>query len=397
MRQRSSILRILVAGLLLLLFSGLLPAQATFRKPLRRSQNLLEIRGPCLKTIYTFKPAYYDTVQQQGPEPLLVAKYRDEDLVPFLFDAVFSRRIRVYDPNFWGSVPQLIEKTRFEEFDTLEILNYLAAGWDTSLMIDNNGRVEEFPEYREIPYEEISGIFFFESWWLDRKDYRMYKDIAAYLPIREYLTSVYDEHENTEVRRRLLFMVIPEWSSGSEKPVKYRPKDFRLLREDIRYEVRLYNKPYEQYLYREEEYGQISQEEFNEWQYHHFDFHRFFDANTFLENIIIGILEGKLKACPPGEPGSLMDRTEFIGVLRNYPGSENAQPFSPEADLLPENYPLSELNSIVFHEDWYIHPGNLQIYKGIRSITVNRHEIRVDNYTGEFIKGSVVPLFTVWF
>ena len=65
--------------------------------------------------------------------------------------------------------------------------------------------------------------------------------------------------------------------------------------------------------------------------------------------------------------------------------------------MLSENYPLSDLNSLVFHEDWYINPENLQIYKDVKGITVNRHESQYDKYTGEFIKGTVNPLFTVWF
>ncbi|KKK81534.1 hypothetical protein LCGC14_2812490, partial [marine sediment metagenome] len=56
-----------------------------------------------------------------------------------------------------------------------------------------------------------------------------------------------------------------------------------------------------------------------------------------------------------------------------------------------------DLNSLVFHEDWYINPENLQIYKDVRGITVNRHENQYDKYTGEFMQGTVNPLFTVWF
>ena len=69
----------------------------------------------------------------------------------------------------------------------------------------------------------------------------------------------------------------------------------------------------------------------------------------------------------------------------------------PVTRLTPEDYPLSDLNSIRFHEDWYINPGNLQIYKDVRGITINRHESLIDNYTGDFIQGSVKSLFTVWF
>lgn len=394
--------------MLFLLVLPLLSAQDDFRKPTRRTGNQLDIGGTYLKTIFFFTPFTYDTLQQPGPEPLLVPRYRDRDLVPMIFDAVFSSRIMAFDPNFWGSVPQFLEKSSYDECDTLNILKYLGAGWDTSLLIENSGKMKAFPLYREIPFEEIGGIFFFESWWLDQKNGRMYKDVIAYLPIREYLASVYDGYENTELHKRLLFMVIPEWSSGKRKPVKYRPGDFRLVRKDIRYEMSLYNKPYGLYLYRDEDYGRISQTEFNEWQYHRFDFYRYFDPDLFLERIISLILDGRLKATLPGMPENPLSREKFIKLLRNHPYTDDnvnagdsvsmaTSPTLPDPGFVPEDYPTSDLNSLEFQEDWYIHPVNLQIYKDVRSITLNRTETLVDHYTGEFIQGSVKPLFTVWF
>ncbi len=405
-RKQTVLLAVLTAATLLLVFTMPLGAQSGFRKPSRRTHNQLDISGSFLKTIYNFEQAFLDTVPQPGPDPLIVSRYREEELIPMIFDAVFSQNVRVFDPNFWGSVPQLIEKSGYKEFDTLNILNYLSAGWDTSLMISSEGEMEEVTEYRKIPYEEISGLLFFESWWLDAKSHRLYKDVFAYLPIREYLASMYEGYDENEIRRRLLFMVIPEWSSGSMKTVKYNPKTFRPVKKDIQYEVMLYNKAYQFYLYREEEYGRISRAEFYEWQYHYFDFYRHFDANRFLEKIITGVLAGDLQASPPGKQGSILQRDEIIDILFHYPGgeTEREKPGSEYEEaslqgngLLPEDYPLTEMNSVIFHEDWYIHPETLQIYKDIRGITVNRTNTRIDNYTGEFLQESVEALFTVWF
>jgi hypothetical protein len=412
---RKVIFRMVKTVGLLFMSLPLLTAQEEFHKPSRRSENQLDIGGPFLKTIYSFTPYTYDTFPQPGPDPLVVPRYMDRDLIPIIFDAVFDGRVRAYNPNFWGTLPQLIEKSCYDEFDTLDILKYLGAGWDTSLVIDNNGKMSAFPVHHEIPFEEIGGIFFFESWWLDQKNCRMYKDIIAYLPIRAYMASVYDGYETSELRRRLLFMVIPEWSSGNLKQVKYKPGDFRLVRKDVRYEMSLFNKPYEMYLNREENYGQISQAEFNEWQYHRFDFYRYFDPDLFLEKIISLVLEGRLRATLPEMYGIPLSRKEFIKILQNLPGTEDKDPAGdsgnvsgdsgniskdpslPESGLTPEDYHTSDLNSIVFGEDWYINPVNLQIYKEVKSITVNRTETKVDRYTGEFIQGSVNPIFTVWF
>jgi len=384
-----------------------LSGQNSFDKPHRRSQNLLDLPGPSLKTIYSFEPLYYDTIHRPGAEPVIISKYGENQLVSTVFNAVFSDKVKVYNPNYWGTVPHLLEKHSFEIFDTIEILNYLSAGWDTSLMIDNNGNIEEYPEYKEIPYDELSGIFFYESWWLDEKDFRMYKDIIAYLPIRDYI-SVDQGYENTEIRRRLLFMVIPERSLGILKSIKYKPSEFRLLWKDVSYNFSLYNKPYEQYLFREENNGSVTQSEYNEWLYHHFDFYRDFDADLFLEKIITGVLDGELNAYPAGSKGNPLEIKEIIKMLKDNPenedlskqdseGYQESQAGSTLAEISVDDYPLGEINSLIFHEDWYIHPESLQIFKDVKGITLNRHITTYDKFTGKFQKETVSELFTVWF
>ena len=89
-----------------------------------------------------------------------------------------------------------------------------------------------------------------------------------------------------------------------------------------------------------------------------------------------------------------MDRAELIRLLYDIP--EDAD-YTPPKTISPEQYPLNELNSLAFHENWYVNPDNLQIYKDVKQLTINRHKRQYDSYTGEFIRESVNPLFTVWF
>ena len=161
--------RFLLAVFLLLALILQLPAQESPKKPARRSDNQLNINGSLLKTTFFFTPSSYDTIFQSGPDPILVAKYSEKDLIPIIFEAVFDGGISVYDPNYWGTLPQLLERKSHEKFDTMQILSYLSAGWDTSYMIENDGSMKEVPEYKEISYDEVGGLFFYESWWLDSK------------------------------------------------------------------------------------------------------------------------------------------------------------------------------------------------------------------------------------
>jgi hypothetical protein len=404
-------LHLAVLLLLAVLAAGQVLAQNDFKKPGRRSSNLLNAEGPYLKTIFSFEPASYDTLTVRGQGPVPIARYNEKEIIPIVFDAVFESQVRVYNPNFWGSIPRLKGKSGYETFDTLKILEYLSAGWDTSYLINNDGSMEPFPEYREISYHEIAGLFFFEHWWLDRKTSRLSKDVIAYLPIREYVHTPYEGYDNVEIGRRLLFMVIPEWSSGSKKTPKIRSRDYKLARKDLVYEVKLYNKPYEHYLYREEGIGNVNAEEYNSWQYHAFDFYRFFDANLFLENIINQVLDGKLSAYFPGT-STPIDRDSFSRMLSNPPGmtiewdeiktgnSRTANTLRvpiPDERLEAEDFPVAEMNSLVFREDWYINPDNLHMYKDVREMTVTRTESRFDDYTGNLVSENSQAFFTVRF
>lgn len=368
--------------------------QQTFQKPGRKTRNQLTPEGTYLKTMFTFGTVRYDTVPSHGPEPALVPVYMNEDIIREIIQPVLEGKVSVYKSNYWGGIPQFLERSTFDLTDTTQILYQFNAGWDTSYMIETDGSMQAFSIYRQVRTGEISGLFFFESWWLDAKSHRFYKDVIAYQPIREYQTISRDDPETTETMKRLVFMVIPELPMPTPRKKKYRSKDFTLLRSDYHYEVNLYNKSYDQYIFREELQTGVGKQEYEAWQYHQFDFYKYFDRDKFLEEIINGILEGNLTVCHPGSDRKLMERAELISLLHDIP--EEAD-YDPPGTISPEQYPLDELNSLIFHEDWYLNPDNLQIYKDIKQLTVNRHKRQYDNYTGEFIRESVHPLFTVWF
>jgi hypothetical protein len=381
-------------GLICLWLTDPASGQQSFPRPGRKTRNQLTQDDPYLKTMFTFGTERFDTVFNQGLEPDLVPVYNNEDIVQGIIQPVLMGKVPVYKADYWGGIPQFMEKSSFNLMDTAQILYQLNAGWDTSYIIETDGSVQPVPVYRKFRPGEISGIFFFESWWLDAKSYRFYKDVIAYEPIREYQSMSRENPETTETMKRLVFMVIPEMPPAVPKKKKYRSNDFILLRSGHHYKVKLYNRSYDQYIFRDELQTGVNQQEYEKWQYHHFDFYRYFDPDKFLEEIITGILDGKLTACHPGPDKRLMEKAELISLLYNIP--EEAD-YKPPSTISPEQYPLDELNSVVFGEDWYLNPENLQIYKDVRQLTVNRHQRQYDNYTGEFIRESVEPIFTVWF
>jgi len=384
----------LFLGLICILLANSVGAQPEFRKPGRKSANQLTQDGTYLKTMFSFDTDRFDTVPQPGLEPEMIPVYQNNDIVQGIIEPVLDGKVSVYKANYWGGIPQFLEKSSFDLMDTAQILYQFNAGWDTSYIIETDGSMQSLPVYKNVKFGEVSGIFFFESWWLDAKDFRFYKDVIAYQPIREYQALSQDKPESTQLLKRLVYMVVPELPMETVRKKRYRMKDFKALRLNHTYEVKLYNRTYDKYIYREELQTGVTKQEFEEWQYHHFDFYKYFNRENFLIQIIQGVLEEKLTACQPGSERNEMDRVELISLLHNIP--EEAD-YKPPKTITPEQYPMDELNSLVFHEDWYINPDNLQIYKDVKKITINRHKRLYDNYTEEFIRETKDPLFTIWF
>jgi hypothetical protein len=395
LKKRLFMTKILIFfSLICMLLINSTSAQQAFRKPGKKTRNQLTQDGTYLKTMFSFETDRFDTVQQPGQEPELVHTYKNDDIIQGIVQPVLEGKVNVFKANYWGGIPQFLDKTNFDLMDTAQILYQFNAGWDTSYIIETDGSMQSLPVYRQVKFGEVSGLFFFESWWLDAKDLRFYKDVIAYQPIREYQAFSQDNPESTEMLKRLVFMVVPELPIEPPKKKKYRLKNFKSLRLNHTYEMNLYNRSYDKYIFREELQTGVRKQEFEEWQYHHFDFYKYFDRENFLIQIIKGILEGKLTVCHPGTERNVMDRAEFIKLLHDIP--EGAE-YAPQKTITPEQYPLDELNSMVFQEDWYVNQDNLQIYKDVKQLTINRHNRVYDNYTEEFIRETKDPLFTVWF
>ena len=360
-----------------------LNSQSHFDKPVKRNKNLLLDQGVFLKTEYNFNDEKLSSTEIQTP---------NEFIIPYLFDAVMDKGHKVYDPNFWGSVPVFLQKKAYEIIDTALILKYMNAGLDTSFIVDQSGNWEPFPEYRQMDFKEISGLFFFESWWMDSKSHKLCKDVIAYFPVRQYLLSSPEQNQEPERIKRLVFLVIPDKNFNLSASKKYKPSDFRLLKSGLEYEVNLYNRPYDKYVFREDNESGVQQEEYDAWQYHHFDFYRYFKPENLLGSIIAAVLDGDLPAYAEGN--TLLSRNDFIqGLLGDAIDSE----MEIGTEALPELIPLDELNGLVFKEDWYINPDNLLIYKDVKSITVIRKNQQYDSYTGEFIREIILPAFTIKF
>lgn len=351
------------------------------------SQNALLPDKCYVKYIYEFpyesRPVFYS---ERFPD-LETRNYLNDDLIKPLFNKIFSEGIKVNDPNYWGSVENLVNTGKLPYIDTSQILQYMHAGWDTTFAIDENNQITTIPIYTPPELSDISGLFFFESWHLNPDKGFLKKEVIAYFPIYEYWDERALENGDQIKLKRLIFMIF-QGNQGQKKLKKSMASteypEYLQLYKGIETEFNLYNRPYGVYLHRNEvEYG-ASDEEYNEWEYHTFDFYKNFNAEEFLKTIIGLSLEGRFIAEDPVIPGKILTSRE---ILRNISDIQE--------HIEPDLIRYDNLNSVVFNEDWYFNPGTLSIMKKVNSITIYKHEYQYDEYTGDFLRVLKTPLFTV--
>jgi hypothetical protein len=326
-----------------------------------------------IKYIYDFryesKPVFYS---DKFPD-LETRNYLNSDLIKPLFDKIFREGYEVSDPNYWGSVENLAKSGTKTFIDTNQILKYMHAGWDTTYSIDIDGNITPVPVYTPPDYSDISGLFFFESWYLNPDKGFLSKEVIAYFPIYEYWDERARENGEQAKLKRLIFMVF----QGNHDPKKM--KKIMYLYRGVQSELSLYNRPYSFYLHRDQVGNAAGEGDYNEWEYHTFDFYKDFYPEEFLEIIINLALDGRFKAEDPANSGKILTPREILAKVSDE----------------QSNIRYDNLNSVEFNEDWYFNPGSLHICKKINSITVIKHEYQYDEYTGDFLRTLKTPLFVI--
>ncbi len=340
--------------------------------------------GKCyIKYLYEFpyesKPVFYS---ERYPD-LETRNYFNTDLIEPLFKKILKEGYQVSDPNYWGSVEGLVSKDRLRNIDTSQILRYMHAGWDSTYSIDENGKIALLPVYNDPDFSDVSGLFFFESWYLNARKGFLTKEVIAYFPIYEYWDERSLENGEQVKLKRLICMIFQK----KQYPKKIRKsmtgngyKGYQYLYRGVKSELDLFNRPYSFYLHRDQAAGGVSDAEFNEWEYHTFDFYRDFNAERFLEEIISLTLDGRFIAEDPSIPGKILTNREILAKV---------------SDIQNNEIRYDNLNSVAFNEDWYINPDSMYILKKVNSITIFRHEYQFDEYTGDLLRVLKTPLITV--
>jgi hypothetical protein len=357
--------------------------QGTGNFPGRNLRNALLPDKCYLKYIYEFpyesKPVFYS---ERYPD-LETRNYLNADIIEPIFRRILHEGYKVFDPNWWGSIRELVNYGNLPAIDTSRILKYMHAGWDTNLSIDENSLISLLPVYNDPNLSDISGLFFFESWYLDPGKGFLNKEVIAYFPIYEYWDESSLEQGNQVKIKRLVCMIY----QGEHDPVKSDrlmkgagKKGYTCLYRGVKSEISLYNRPYTFYLHRGKDEHGATDTEFNEWEYHTFDFYKDFNTERFLEAIIDFTLDGRFTAEDPAMPGKILTKEEILAKISDNQNSKIS---------------YNDMNSVIFNEDWYFNTDSLYILKKVNSITILKHEYQFDEYTGDFLRVVKVPLITV--
>lgn len=339
--------------------------------------------GNCyIKYIYEFPYETHRIFYSERFPDLEMRKYLNSDIINPVFHKIIRENFQVFDPNYRGSVEDLILSGTPDPIDTNLIMQYMHAGWDTVFSIDASNQITAIPVYSLPDYSEISGLFFFETWFLNPVKGFLNKEVVAYFPIRDYWDEYALEKGQLVKLKRLLCMVY----QGSKDPEKNKSRirpgypGYICLYSGITSTLNLYNRPYYEYIHRDEFTYGVSEEEYNEWEYHTFDFYKNFYTEEFLKTVIDLTLKGRFNAEDPDIPGKFLTSEEILEKI------------SWDNELVPR---YDNLNSVIFNEDWYFVPASLKIIKKVNNITIVKHDYQYDNYTGEFLKVVKTPLFKV--
>ena len=345
-------------------------AQVPDMKNLERMSNDISPGNIWIKYICNFPVSRTEVMLADNGQRLEFPLYDNKAFLEPVMVHVLDGSVTVFDPNYWGDVYDLGKDPLPGKIDTSMILKYMGAGADTNILVDESGNITLLPVYIKPDLAEISGIFFMESWLMNIDRALFHKEVLAWLPIRDYYTAT--DHDPVPVKqRRLLFMASP--FIAQKLGGKQASDDYRLIYSDRASEINLYNRPYAEYLYREDSGKGISRQDYEEWEYHQFDFYKFFNRKIFLDVLLSAVIDGRLPAFD----------------------AENGQKLGSKKRSELKSIDTEEINSMVFHEDWYLDPVSLSVVKAVRSLVLMRHIRDFDDYTGEYIRTRKIPLVEI--
>ncbi len=259
----------------------------------------------------------------------------------------------------------------FVKADRNKLLEDLGGKADTIVRNNDANDLERLVVNESPDTSEIKGILFFDNWIFNEKEFKFYKNVLAYCPIRRY-SRPSDDFNRWDYRKTAWF-VFPKLKKAKQKRLEKRMQFLGHFEYEYAIENKLmFGKDNENGLYLEE----VDAPNWNSY------------ARQNLRNIIIKkALSGASKVVDyktkmPMEQGLIMANLgyEVRDITYIDPETEETKIESVETEIYKE-----DIKSIIFIEDWYIDIETMRIKKEVKAMA----PVRFYTYDGVIPKKKI--------
>ena len=317
----------------------------------------------------------FDNEQNTYPEK---REFQKKDLFIVIMEDVFNGKVKSYDTYY-----ENIYHIKTKEFTIKDIEDKFGAV-DEVIMVEDlsktDGSMIETTIEGAYDIEEVKGIAFLDEWYFDAENFTFTKNTIAYTPVRSYLRANSMDDETDQVFRKKVCTL--NFENLSKKQIKKSNK--RLVHyATIKYEQKIYN--YLKYV-TNDKCNSCGEQYENE----NAPFLTSYGRNVLAETIFNKVLSGETIAydfdsqekIKPEDVKGRMGAGNVIIMIEE----DNGQMVEK---TIEGQYNLSDIQSYVFTEDWYLDPETLRIVKKVRAIAPVRYYIK-DNGGKESLHKRIV-------
>ncbi len=312
------------------------------------------------------------------------------DFTKLLAEKVLDETISVNDASQYSEFYPYSVLNQSKKLNVNEVLKNL--GQDTFKIMTSDGSGVESLAIKAILLDELSSINFIEDWAFSTQPFSFQKNVIALEPIRRYVQEFFEEPESFRYRKVFRFYN-PQNANASKTKlthiarVKYE-HFFNLS--DIYFDSN-FHKLVEMCLLQNEKDFENNTVTNNQST----PFFNAFNQRIFINTLLGNVFEGKAKA------------TEFESSKVLTPNEARSKVFEKvkilitntetwlEEERTVENDNTSQIQSVIFIEDWYFDNNTFQFQKKVVGIAPVRYFH--DSKNGEFDLLNREILFTVQF
>lgn len=278
------------------------------------------------------------------------------------------------------------------KYSTEDIRKQLGECTDTIMTFDPD--IEEFTEtiiQNKIDTTEINGIIFYDKWIFDENKFKMYKEVTAFSPVRNYFRPD-DLGKIMPLYKLVAWFVFEPYKN--KKEMKNSVKRMKLISE-VTYEYYINNVELEIYRINEDLMQGLQLEKNLKKQ--GCEYWTSYAKEKFKHLIIDDVISRKRKGFD-FQTLKLLETEKCkkrIGIFTDSIYSPNIETGEFTVNTFERQLDYSEIKSFIFIENWYVDEITLRIKKEVLGVAPVRTYYKEDDYNSE--KPQKIIPFVVYF